>query len=514
MMSVRHGRIVLSHRAILSRRGISLVLRGNITDILLRGRGVGASSCSVVFGALRGSRDGSRGRTILCVCHRLHGTSPTSSTDTHRIVGGLFFSRGHCSLNSINHCHVGGGLGLSASTSMHILAGRSVVRVVGCLVRLVGSGTLISSVSRLDGHHIHAMKRRLDGRFTVNLTHVDHAVHRHVGIHSGRIFDPASLVGTGAVSSMVGSFFKAGTLSRFVSRAGPLTRIARGHHFSTLNPNNLSHRHTNFRIHSMRCARCKHLYPVRSPRKPGVNLVSSLYICTGVGSLNFVRAPCHGMGGNIISLSLRANVRCLATRRRRDGVVNRNGTPLGRSKAFVHGGMGYHRSSSCPIMPPTRMGLVSMTPRRVTSVTTSLVPFLRRSSTRHTLVKSGVVHRTIPLLHDRSPVINANVRGRMYRSSHAVVATRNSNIVRCISSAAVHVLCSHARRRRFIDFRPTLGRCEVPGFHHAGRGVAVSLHPVYSGNRHIGTNSVLARNCSARGNRLTLNGGLLITCVP
>lgn len=513
MISVRHGRIVVSHRAIVRRRRVGRVVRSNIRGVLVRGSRPGRSSCSVVCGALRGSPDGSRGRTMLCVCHRLHGTSPTSSTDTHRMVGGLFFSRGECSLNSMNHCEVGGGLGLAASVSMHILAGRSVVRVVGCLVRLVGSGTSISSVSRLDGHHMHAMNRRLSGRFTINLTHVSHAVHRHVGIHSGRIFAPVSLVGTGAVSSIVGSFFKAGTLSRFVSRAGPLTRVARGHHVSTLNPNNLSHRHTKFRIHSIRCARCNHLYPVRAPRKPGVNLVSSLYMFTGVGSLKFVRAPCHGMRGTGMSLSS-GNLVCLATRRRRNGIVTRNGTPLGSSKAFVHGGMGSHRSTSFPIIRPTRMRLVSISPRRVTSVTTSLVPFLRRSSTGHTLVKSGVVHRTIPLLEDRTPVMNANVRHRLIESSHARVATRNSNMVSCISTAAVHVLCSHARSRRFMDFRSTLGRCEVPGFHGAGRGVAVSLHPVYGENSQMAGNRVLARNCSARGNRLTLNGGLLITCVP
>ncbi len=496
-----------------ARTGVRSVLSDNTTAVLLRGSRRGTDGCSVVFGALTGSRDGSRGRTIACVCHRLHDTSPTSSTDTERIFRGLFFSGGHCSLNSINHCHVGHGLGLDASPRVHVLAGRSVVRVVGCLVGLVGSGTDISSVSRLDGHHIHAIKRRLTGRFGVNLTHVDHAVHRQVGIHSGRIFAPASLVGTGAVSDIVGSFFNAGPLSRFVSRAGPLTRIARGHELSTLNPNNLSQRHTNFRIHSIRCARCNHLYPVRSPRKPGVNLVSSLYMCTGVGGLKFVRAPCHGITRSRISVS-GSRIICLATRSRRNLVVNRNGTPLQPSNSFVEGIIGYHRSTSCPIMPPSRIDLVSITPRRVTSISTDLVPFLRRSSNRHTLVNYGVVHRTIPLLRGSTPVINAKLRGRLYRSSQAVVATRNSNIIRCLSTAAVHVLCSHARRRRFISFRPTLGRCHVPGFHHAGRGVIVSLEPVYGGNRHIGHNSVLARNCTARGNRLTLKQGLLITCVP
>lgn len=380
----------------------------------------------------------------------------------------------------------------------------SVFTAISCLVGLTYNINMASSVSRLKGHHVHTINRLLRGRVEVNFSEVREIVHREVALRirsSRRSVAPRTLVGVHPIITTVGRFFNSSPLSRFVSRGGPLTRLARGEELSTLNPNNLSESHTNFRIHSIRCARCNEVYPVRAPRNPGVNLVSCLTYCDHLGRCNFVRTPCHGISGRANYMASR--IICVATSIRSGCAITRTGRPLSRGNEFLGGHIAYHRESRFLAYRPRGMSCVSISPGVIISITATVVPFLRGSSTGHTLVNTGVRHRTIPLLGARTPIMNANVRCGTTCSSNIIIITGHKNAMATISTRSVRVAIGTNR----------MSECRLIGFDNSGRNAYVGRHPVISLRRGIRSNRIVTSNPTAYGNRISLNGGTLVNFV-
>lgn len=378
----------------------------------------------------------------------------------------------------------------------------SVVTSVGCRFGLFCSVKGVSSVSRLKGEEVESINRLLRGRIEVNLSEVREIVGREVAIRSVRTVAPRTLIGVEPISTTVGRFFNDSRLSRFVSRGGPLSRLARGEELSTLKPKKLSERETKFRIHSIRRSRCKEVYPVRAPRKPGVNLVGSLSACTGVGRFKFVRSPCEGMSGRAKGIAGR--VRCLATSRRSLFVETRTGRPLRRSNAFMGGEMMYEAGgNTIRLIPAREISCVSVSPGRIISVTATVVPFLRGSSTGHTLVKTGVRHRTIPLIEERTPIVNAKIRCETTGSSNTIIITGGSNVTREMATSRV-----------VVGERSKMGsECGLLGFGHSGTNAYVGRTPVVGGNSRVRGNSIVTSKPTASLKRVTLNEGVFMTFV-
>lgn len=183
--------------------------------------------------------------------------------------------------------------------------------------------------------------------------------------------------------------------------------------------------------------------------------------------------------------------------------MTRTGSILLRSKDFTGGVIVTHCVRSGLRIPVRHISCVSISPGRMITITATYVPFLRGSSSGHTLVNTGVRHRTIPLVGPRTPFINAKVRCGTTRSSNTTLLYRGSNIIRCISTGRVHI--HHSGN--------TLSGCRVVGFRHSGSKAYCGRHPVMTLNSHISINRALTSNPSVRGNRVTLKRGILITFV-
>lgn len=453
-------------------------------------------------GAVRGRKRFDRRRTLLRLCHGLHPNRPPAISNNRRLLCSHFRSPGHCSLNQMKHCGLGHGLQLGMPSAAQILAPASVLATVSCLVGLRFSVNDVSSVSRLNGHQIHSINRLLRGRIQMNLGHLRQVVQRHVAMSSTSTLAPTSLIGPGPLITTVGRFFNSDRLSRFVSRAGPLTRLARGHQVDTLNPNNLAQRQTNFTIHSVRPSRCKHVYPVRAPRNPGTNLVNSLTARTQIGRFNFVRAPFFGTRGNQI-LGSQSPV-CVATSRRSSLQITPKSVTASRRNCVLTSAIPIHCQRSFAAATSARISCMTISPMRVVSMTASLVPFLRRSSTGHTLVKSGVRQRTMPLLRPRHPLMNANLRTRTTHSSKVIVVDHASNRIICLSTSLVGIRSP----------RNGVRTCRLRGCRHSGRSAYLGRQPVIFPKSGMRTKRILTSNSTARNKRLTLKRGVLMTCVP
>ena len=86
---------------------------------------------------------------------------------------------------------------------------------------------------------------------------------------------------------------------------------------------------------------------------------------------------------------------------------------------------------------PERVGYMDVSPRQMTSVATSLIPFLEHDDANRALMGSNMQRQAVPLLQPHAPYVGTGIEHRIAVDSGEVLVAQNPGVVDYVDGSTI-----------------------------------------------------------------------------
>ena len=263
---------------------------------------------------------------------------------------------------------------------------------------------------------------------------------------------PQSLVNIRPIVAAIKEFFGSSQLSQFMDQTNPAAGITHKRRLSALGPGGLSRERAGFEVRDVHTSHYGRMCPIETPEGPNIGLIGSLATYARINPYGFIETPYRRVVDGKVTDDIdyltadeeenytiaQANeLFNLETREfghtDEDGVFHKSARVLCRTRD-ANGVFGEPDE-----VDPMNVQYMDVSPRQMTSVATSLIPFLEHDDANRALMGSNMQRQAVPLLRPNAPLVGTGIEHRIAVDSGETLVTQNAGVVDYVDGQTIIV---------------------------------------------------------------------------
>ena len=177
-----------------------------------------------------------------------------------------------------------------------------------------------------------------------------------------------------------------------------------------------------------------------------IGLISSLCVFAKINELGFIETPYRKVAEGKVDLSDEGLV-YLTAEEEEAKIIAQGNAPLNDDGTFVRDKVKSRQDADYPVVPPSEVELMDVSPQQIASIAASLIPFLEHDDANRALMGSNMMRQAVPLLKSEAPIV-----GTVSNASwHAILVRRLLPRVTVWLNSwmqRLSVFCTTVRRRK------------------------------------------------------------------
>ncbi|MBQ6390092.1 MAG: DNA-directed RNA polymerase subunit beta, partial [Eggerthellaceae bacterium] len=153
---------------------------------------------------------------------------------------------------------------------------------------------------------------------------------------------------------------------------------------------------------------------------------------------------------------------------------------------------------------PENVQYMDVSPRQMTSVATSLIPFLEHDDANRALMGSNMQRQAVPLLRPTAPLVGTGIEHRIAVDSGEILVAQNSGIVDYVDGQTIIILTDDGEYDEYL----------VPKFQRSNQSGCINHRPIVRKDDRVEAGDVLADGPSCDHGELALGQNLMIAYMP
>ncbi|MBO4707739.1 MAG: DNA-directed RNA polymerase subunit beta [Elusimicrobiaceae bacterium] len=294
----------------------------------------------------------------------------------------------------------------------------------------------IDDIDHLGNRRVRGIGELLENQVRIGLSQMAKIVRDKMTKENGnRKITPRTLVNDQQIRVCIRRFFGTHQLSQFMDQINPLSELTHKRRLSALGPGGLNRKRAGFEVRDVHYTHYGRLCPIETPEGPNIGLITSLACYSKVNEYGLLETPFRKVKNGKAT----DEVSYLTADLEDDFMVAQSNTPLDAKGNLATDQVACRVRADYPIVTPTEVDYMDISPLQVISVSAALIPFLEHDDANRALMGCNMQRQGVPLLNTEAPLVGTGIEEIVaHDSGTTIVAKRAGKVV--LSSADLIVV--------------------------------------------------------------------------
>ena len=447
---------------------------------------------------------------------RFRPGEPPTIDSARTLLDGLFFNPQRYDLAKVGRYKMDKKLGFAPEENdSSTLTDEDIIRTMRYIIGLHNGdeGFATDDIDHFGNRRIRSVGELIQNQFRIGLSRMKRVVRERMSMQEPDEITPQSLVNIRPIVAAIKEFFGSSQLSQ----SNPAAGITHKRRLSALGPGGLSRERAGFEVRDVHTSHYGRMCPIETPEGPNIGLIGSLAAYGRINPYGFIETPYRRViDGKVtdeidyltadeeenFTIAQANDLFDLETREfgytDEDGVFHKSTRVLART-TDTNGVFGEAMD-----VPPEQVNYMDVSPRQMTSVATSLIPFLEHDDANRALMGSNMQRQAVPLLRPTAPLVGTGIEHRIAVDSGEILVAQRPGVVDYVDGQTIIILNDEGEYDEYL----------IPKFQRSNQSDCINHRPIVRKGDEVCAGDVLADGPSCDGGELALGQNLMIAYMP
>ncbi len=399
------------------------------------------------------------------------------------------------------------------------LTDEDIVRTMRYIIALHAGkeGYTTDDIDHFGNRRIRTVGELIQNSFRIGLSRMERGVRERMSMQEPEEITPQSLVNIRPVVAAIKEFFGSSQLSQFMDQTNPAAGITHKRRLSALGPGGLSRERAGFEVRDVHTSHYGRMCPIETPEGPNIGLIGSLAAYGRVNSYGFIESPYR----RVVDGKVTDDVDYLTADEeenyiiaqandlfdpvtREYGSYDKDGNWVKAARVLCRTKNAAGEFGEPDEVPPEQVDYMDVSPRQMTSVATSLIPFLEHDDANRALMGSNMQRQAVPLLRPAAPLVGTGIEHRIAVDSGEVLIAQHSGVVDYVDGQTIIILNDDDEYDEYL----------IPKFQRSNQSGCVNHRPLVRKGDKVSAGDILTDGPSCDHGELALGQNLMIAYMP
>ena len=248
-------------------------------------------------------------------------------------------------------------------------------------------------------------------------------------------------------------------------------------------------------------------------KDPNIGLISSLCIYAKINDLGFIETPYRKVENSKVELN-NDEIVYLTAEVEEGKVIAQGNAPLNDDGTFVRDRVKARLDADFPIVPPTEVELMDVSPTQIASIAAALIPFLEHDDANRALMGSNMMRQAVPLLRSESPIVGADLEGQLIRDSRTQIMAEGEGTIEFVDATVIRIRYDRTEEEEYVAFESAVKEYHIPKFRKTNQNTTIDLRPICEKGQRVSKGMILTEGYSTENGELALGRNLKVAFMP
>ena len=451
---------------------------------------------------------------------RFRPGEPPTIDSARTLLEGLFFNPQRYDLAKVGRYKINKKLGFDQEeATCSTLTEEDITKTMQYIIGLHAGaeGVKVDDIDHFGNRRIRTVGELIQNQFRIGLSRMERVVRERMSMQEPDEITPQSLVNIRPIVAAIKEFFGSSQLSQFMDQANLAAGITHKRRLSALGPGGLSRERAGFEVRDVHNSHYGRMCPIETPEGPNIGLIGSLATFGRINPYGFIETPYRRVVDGKVTDDIdyltadeeenhtiaQANEK-FNLETREFGAFDENGTFVKASRVLCRTKDADGVFGEPGEVLPEQVDYMDVSPRQMTSVATSLIPFLEHDDANRALMGSNMQRQAVPLLKPHAPLVGTGMEHRIAVDSGEILIAQNPGVVDYVDGQTIIVLNNDGEYDEYL----------VPKFQRSNQSGCMNHRPIVRKGDEVAAGDVLADGPSCDGGELALGQNLMVAYMP
>lgn len=513
VVSIERNEVIIERETELTEENIEEILDSGASSVLLHKDEEAANKYAIIFNTLAKDPSNSEKEAVNYIYRQLRNADPADDASVREVFQNLFFSDKRYDLGEVGRYRINKKLGLDTDMDVRVLTKDDIIEIIKYLIQLINSNATVDDIDHLSNRRVRTVGEQLANQFSIGLARMSRTIRERMNVRDNEEFTPTDLINAKTISSVINSFFGTNPLSQFMDQTNPLAEVTHKRRLSALGPGGLSRERAGFEVRDVHYTHYGRLCPIESPEGPNIGLISSLSMYAKINDLGFIVTPYRKVNDNKVDMD-NNDVVFLTAEDEEGKIIGQGNAPLTEEGSFIRKVVKCRKDADYPVVPPTEVDYVDVSPQQIASVSAGLIPFLEHDDGHRALMGCNMMRQAVPLLHNEAPIVGTGLEKQVCENSRTMITAEGDGVIEYVDATTIRILYDRTEDEEFVSFEPALKEYRIPKFRRTNQNMTIDLRPICEKGQRVKAGDILTEGYATENGELALGRNLLVAYIP
>ena len=513
VVSIERNDVIIDRESVLDNDSVDAILESGAQTILLHREDQNLSDYAIIYNTLQKDPSNSEKEAVLYIYRQLRNAEPADEASAREVITNLFFSEKRYDLGEVGRYRINKKLNLTTSEDVKVLTKEDIIEIIKYLIELINSKAIVDDIDHLSNRRVRTVGEQLYNQFGIGLARMSRTVRERMNVRDNEVFTPIDLINAKTISSVVNSFFGTNALSQFMDQTNPLAEITHKRRLSALGPGGLSRDRAGFEVRDVHYTHYGRLCPIETPEGPNIGLISSLCVYAKINDLGFIATPYRRVENGVVDMSLEG-LRYYTAEEEEDKIIAQGNAPLDEHGHFVRDRVKARQEADFPVVAPSEVNLMDVSPTQIASIAASLIPFLEHDDANRALMGSNMMRQAVPLLRTDAPIVGTGIEAQVARDSRTQIVAEREGVIIFVDATCIKIKYDRTEDEEFVSFEDSVVAYNIPKWRKTNQSTTVDLRPICHRGQRVKAGDILTEGYSTQNGELALGRNVKVAYMP
>ncbi len=451
---------------------------------------------------------------------RFRPGEPPTIDSARTLLDGLFFNPQRYDLAKVGRYKINKKLGFDQEESAcSTLTEQDITETMRYIIALHAGeeGVKVDDIDHFGNRRIRTVGELIQNQFRIGLSRMERVVRERMSMQEPDEITPQSLVNIRPIVAAIKEFFGSSQLSQFMDQANLAAGITHKRRLSALGPGGLSRERAGFEVRDVHNSHYGRMCPIETPEGPNIGLIGSLATFGRINPYGFIETPYRRVVDGKVTDDIdyltadEEENHTIAQANESFNLETREFGSYDKDGKFVKATRVLCRTKDADgvfgepgEVLPEQVDYMDVSPRQMTSVATSLIPFLEHDDANRALMGSNMQRQAVPLLKPHAPLVGTGMEHRLAVDSGEILVAQNPGVVDYVDGQTIIVQNNDGEYDEYL----------VPKFKRSNQSGCINHRPIVRKGDEVHAGDVLADGPSCDGGELALGQNLMVAYMP
>ena len=513
VMSMERTKVLLDRESEITPENADIILDSGEQTIWVHPEEGSSTDYSIIFNTLQKDPANSEQEAVNYIYRQLRNADPADDASAREVINNLFFSEKRYDLGEVGRYRINKKLNLDTDMDVRVLTREDIIEIIKYLVELINSKATVDDIDHLSNRRVRTVGEQLSNQFAIGLARMSRTIRERMNVRDNEVFTPTDLINAKTISSVINSFFGTNALSQFMDQTNPLAEVTHKRRLSALGPGGLSRERAGFEVRDVHYTHYGRLCPIESPEGPNIGLISSLCVYAKIDDLGFIETPYRKVENSMVDLD-NNDIVYLSAEEEEGKIIGQGNAPLNDDGSFIRDKVKCRQDADYPVVPPSQVELMDVSPQQIASIAASLIPFLEHDDAHRALMGSNMMRQAVPLIRSEAPIVGTGIEKQVCEDSRTMITAEGDGVIEYVDADVIRIAYERTEDEEFVSFESNVKEYRIPKFRRTNQNMTIDLRPICNKGQKVQKGDILTEGYATENGELALGRNLLVAYMP